>query len=349
MNFDRSHSLYQEDLEIISGSFDWEKLKGKSIAIIGASGLIGTLIVDALIYINIHKAADISITAIGRNLSKIQSRFAEYIKDNRINVVIHDVFESFLDSLPVDFIINCAGNSHPALFARYPVETFLANVKGAENLLKWSVKSDATLLFISSGEIYGENTSGHRMDEEFTGKLSLDNPRSCYSEGKRGAESLCQAYMAQYDAKVKIARPCRIFGPTMTESDNKASAQFLKAAKLGNDIILKSSGNQLFSYIYGADAVSALLTILVDGEIGVPYNIANANSEPSLKKYAELISHMSGVSLKFNLEGEKGGSLIQNALLDNTRLRQLGWDAHFGLEDAISRTLHIMNTPIYEN
>ena len=156
----------------------------------------------------------------------------------------------------------------------------MGNIIGTYNVLDFAKTHDTKVLILSSGEVDGENRNlGGGMAENFLGQISLESFRSCYPEGKRAVEALCQSFIYQHGVDIKIARPCRIFGPTMSNEDNKASAQFLKKAKKGEPLILKSIGNQQFSYIYGADAVSALFKIILDGEAGEVCSIAPVKPE----------------------------------------------------------------------
>lgn len=343
IGFNRGSKVYLEDLQIISQNSRIEGLFGKSVLVLGATGLLGTLICDTIYYCNSNHSANIELWISGRNEDKLNHMFGEYKNNPRIHFLVHDVSNPLTNDCKFDYIINCAGNSHPALFSSDPVGTLLSNIIGTQHILNYAVENDSTVLYISSGEIYGDNLSDKELiDEEFTGNLNLCTSRSCYPEGKRASEALCQSYISQYGAKVKIARPCRIFGPTMSPSDNKASAQFLRNAKNRQPIELKSTGEQKFSYIYGADAASALLFILLYGEIGVPYNVSNQNCDTKLKDFAKEIADQSGSKLIFNFVGEKGGSLVKNALLDNSRLVSLGWHPEFNLKKSVQRTLTLL-------
>ena len=128
-------------------------------------------------------------------------------------------------------------------------------------------------------------------------------------------------------------------------SDSKAIAQFIKKGISGENIILKSAGNQLYSYSYAADAVSGLLTILTQGADGSAYNIADENSDITLKDLAELIAQYSGTRVVFELPDEKearGYSAAVKARLDSSRLKSLGWRAHYDIKSGIKRTLDIL-------
>ena len=181
--------------------------------------------------------------------------------------------------------------------------------------------------------------------EDYTGKLNLQNARSCYPESKRLSEALCFSYMAEHQVKVKIVRLSRIFGPTMLESDTKASSQFLLKALAGENIVLKSRGEQFFSYTYVADAVKAMLHVLLHGELGVPYNISNSDCNVKLKDFAGACAHWAGKDVVFDLPSEieqKGYSVAMHAVLDNERLLSIGFLPLFPFEEAIRRTLTIL-------
>ena len=168
---------------------------------------------------------------------------------------------------------------------------------------------------------------------------------ACYTESKRASEALCLSYAAERGVTVKIARLSRVFGPTMKESDSKASSQFIKKALAGEDIVLKSKGEQYFSYTYVADAVSALLHIMLNGESGVAYNVSAASCNIHLKDFAALCASYCKKEVVFDLPTateQKGFSVATQAILDNSRLLGTGWHPYYQIEDAVRRTLEIL-------
>ncbi len=342
INFDRWHPLYQQDLERIAETIPEDKIHNKDVIVTGCTGLLGTLIIDVLMWLNINRESGIRIKALARNKNKVEARFKKYLESDLFIFTQYDAFTK-LENIRANYIFHCVGNSHPALFASDPVGTLLGNIIGVKNILDLANETEATTLILSSGEVYGDNMDpDKKMNENYIGYLPIDNARSCYPEGKRAVESLCQSYISQYGTEIKIARPCRIFGPTMTEDDNKVSAQFLKNAKRGESLMLKSAGTQMFSYIYGADAVSAILKIMFDGITGEAYNISNELCDIRLKDFARVIASKGNVDMKQECIGEAGGSKVMNALLDNSKLKGLGWVPFYDMDSAVSRTLEIM-------
>ena len=342
----KQHPLYQEDLERITQLGDINRLYGKSFMISGATGLIGVCLIDALMHLN-KKGANITIYALGRSREKAALRLGEYFEESNFHFVEREASESLLELPKVDVIIPLASNTHPLAYSKYPIETININVKGAEQALEKALACNAMVLYPSTVEVYGNARGDDDFTEDYTGKLNLATSRACYTESKRLSEALCQSYIAERGAQVKIVRLSRVFGPTMLMSDSKASSQFIQKALAGENIVLKSKGEQLFSYTYVADAVGAMLHVLLHGEEGVAYNIANEACNVRLKDFAQLCAEWADKQVVFELPSEteqKGFSIAMRAVLDNSRLKGLNWHPQYVMKDAVYRTLSILKS-----
>ena len=340
MQLKKNHPLYQEDIKNILSIKNIEQLKGKSFLITGATGLVGVMLIDALMALG-----DVKVIAIGRNKAKAQDRLGEYFDNPNFEFLAQDVCQPFPEDLKVDYIIPMASNTHPLAYSQYPIETIMINIKGAEHALNLADKCGATVVYTSTNEVYGNALGDEVFTEDYNGRLNLSNARACYNESKRTSEAMCQSYIAEHGTKVKIARLCRIFGPTMLESDSKASSQFIKKAIAGEDIVLKSEGNQYFSYTYVADAVMGLLTVLLNGEIGVAYNVSSEKTNVHLKDFAQLCAETCGKDVVFDLPSEaerKGFSVAMQAILANDRIKSIGFEPKYEMKDAVKRTVEIL-------
>lgn len=340
MKLNKEHILYKEDIRNILSLPGIERLRGKSILITGATGMVGVMLIDALM-----AAGDIKVYAVGRSKEKARQRLGEYFDSPYFEFMEHDVCQPFPAGLTVDYIIPMASNTHPLAYSQYPVETIMINIKGAEHALNLAAQCGATVVYTSTNEVYGNAIADEKFCEDYNGRLNLSNARSCYNESKRTCEAMCQSYIAERGVRVKIARLCRIFGPTMLEGDTKASSQFIKKAVAGEDIVLKSEGNQYFSYTYVADAVMGLLTVLLNGENGVAYNVSSEKTDIHLKDFARLCADANGRSVVFDLPSEterKGFSIAMNAILDNSRIKGIGFVPQYTIEDAIHRTIEVL-------
>lgn len=340
INMNKNHRLYQADLRAIHAVSGMEALRGKTFLITGATGMIGSHLIDALM-----SFGDINVIAVGRSKERAAERLGEYYDSPLFTFLEQDVCQPFTTVCHADYIIPLASNTHPLAYSQHPVETLLINIKGAEHALNLADRCCATLLYPSTVEVYGNARGTDTFTEDYTGQLTLSTPRACYTESKRSAEALCQSYHAQHGTSVKIVRLCRIFGPTMLMSDSKASSQFIKKAIAGEDIVLKSKGNQHFSYTYVTDAVSAMLHVLLHGETATPYNISNADCDVHLRDFAELCAQYNGKSVIFDLPSDterQGFSIATQAILDNSRLLSLGFKPRYTMRDALTRTIDIL-------
>ena len=178
------------------------------------------------------------------------------------------------------------------------------------------------------------------MDEHYFGYLDCNIARNGYNEAKRTCETLCQSYKKQYGIEVKIARLARVFGADK-KNDTKAMSQFIEKAVAGEDIILKSKGNQRFSYCYVADAASGILKVLLDGENGEAYNVSDEDDGLTLGKYAEYMACLANKKVVYQIENDEAASRASYALLDSSKLKEIGWEPLYGVKEGLERTYKI--------
>ena len=337
---------YINDLENHIDKIDLESLRDKSILITGANGMICSYIIDLLIFANITRNANITIYAMSRNEEKLKNRFEYYYNNELFKPIIQDVCNPLsIDN--IDYVIHGASNANPKLYITDPVGTMNANYIGTLNMLNLAVKNDARLLYISSGDIYGESESFNTcFKENQYGYVDILNVRSSYASSKRAAETLCIAYENQYNAKVLIVRPAHIYGPTCTKSDTRAVSDFINKAVNGESIIMKSDGKSTRSYCYVGDASIGILKVLIYGKIGDAYNISNNSSIISIKDLAKIICDNAGVKLeiqipKTDLE-KKIDSNVKSICLDSKKMENLNWMPQTDIENGIKATIKIL-------
>ena len=345
------HRLYQEDLNLlIQENLSWEKLSGKHILITGASGLIGTFLIDTLMKRNDICHSDIYVYALSRNIGKLIGRFGHFIQKGTpyLQLIEHDVTQEFkIIGGGIDYIVHAASNTHPKEYSNDPVGTITSNVLGSYYLLEYAKSCKyCRVVLLSSVEVYGENRGDTSyFDESYCGYINCNTLRAGYPESKRLSEAMLQAYIAQHGTEGVIVRLSRIYGPTVAADDSKAVSQFIHKAVLGEDIILKSAGNQLYSYMYAADAVHAILRCMTDGLCGEAYNVADRASDMALKDIAEYLAELSGGRVVFDVPDEveqRGYSTATKALMSAEKLRRLGWKARYSMKDGLKRTLSIL-------
>jgi len=344
------HEIYAADIAgVANENLPWEKLAGKSLLLTGATGLIGTLMIDVLMKKNRDDNLNVKIFAAGRNEKVANERFADYFDDKNFSFIKLDVNEPIGEDFHADFIIHAASNSQNKLFASDPVNTIMANILGSHNLLEFAVKTKAErFVFVSSGDLYGKPLNEDDVfDENYCGYINCNTLRAGYPEAKRAGEALCQAYISKYNLDVVIARPCRIYGPTMRLDDSKAMSEFIMNGVRGEDIVLKSQGLPRFSYCYGADCVSGILYCLLKGACGEAYNVSDSSDILSLREIAEYVSSLAGKKVIFQLPSElqaKGFLKVLKVVLANDKLRALGWAPKDDTRSGVKKTVEILKT-----
>lgn len=343
---------YLEDVLCIAGSdIPFNKLKNKSVMITGACGLIGSFIVDVLMIRNNTYHDNITVIAFDRDLEVIKGRFPNYLDNSNFKYIYQDVNLPLLYHEKVDYIMHLASNAHPALFKSDPVGTIKANIIGLLNLLDYAKDNHVQrVLYTSTGEVYGEaDLSIKSFEENFSGYVNPDLARSCYPSSKRCAETLCVSYSEQYDVSTVIARPCHIYGPTMTKNDSRVYAQFIRNVLNDEDIVLKSEGKPIRSYCYVADAASAFLYILLCGEDKNAYNIANQKSIVSIREMAEIIALIGDKKVVFDIPKDTtNNNPMQCGVLNATKLENLGWRGIYSIKKGYENTLKILKELHYK-
>lgn len=347
-----TNNYYSEDINnVCKLSLPWDELRGKSIMLSGATGLIGSFFVDVISEKNITDGLNCTVYALVRNEEKAKARFSKFADDTHLVFIPYDVKYPLVTDTPekIDYILHLASNTHPMLYATDPIGTITTNIIGLQNLLEFAAAHRCErFIFASSNEVYGENRGDAELfDEDYCGYINCNTLRAGYPESKRCGEALCQAYKSQKGLDVCVARLTRSYGPTMIMSDTKAVSQFIKKGVAGEDIVLKSEGTQYYSYTYTADAASGLLWVLLAGESGEAYNIADISGDITLKDLASIIAEMNGKKVVFELPDAveaAGYSRATKARLDGSKIRALGWKPMYNIKTGMERTVKILQS-----
>lgn len=308
-----------------------------NVLITGATGLIGSRLAEKML-----EANDCNVFAAGRNMERAMKRFAAFADNPHFHFVQYDVTAPLQCDVSFDYIIHAASNASPNFFAEKPVEVMMSNLLGVKNLLDYGKSHGLKrFLYVSTGEVYGEG-DGRVFTEDYQGYVDINSPRSCYPSSKRATETLCAAYGKEYGIDFVIARPCHTYGPGFTEQDNRVYAQFIRNVLNGEDIIMKSTGSQMRSWLYVDDCVEGLITILRKGASGEAYNIADASSNISIRQLAEMIADIAGRQVIIDLpsDAEKAGyNPVTKSVFSTQKLEALGWKITGTMREKMEATI----------
>lgn len=340
-----SSVLTADLLQICSDeNIPWEKLRNQTVLITGATGLIGGTLVRSLLWANQQKHLHMTVIALVRNIEKAMEKFSKQGKIDASLLLVEGSVEQLPDiPLSVDYVIHGASPTASAYFAKYPLETIHISIKGTWNLLAFAQQKNVKgFLYISSMEVYGSHKTDDVIDEQGIAIIDTMSPRSCYPEAKRLCENLCASYFSERGLPAKVIRLTQTFGPGVSSDDDRVFAQFLRAALKKENIILQTDGSTKRSYLYTADACSAILTVMLKGYSGEAYNAANPATYCSILEMAEMVSRklaINQISVHIQISSQDSPIFPPNRKVNIQvdKLFSLGWHPTYGLQEMFER------------
>lgn len=326
-----------------------DKFKEKKIMVSGATGLIGSHVVKQIDCINEMYLSGIKIVVLYRDEGKRTKLENELMNSNLAEFVKCDVEDGIPYEGAVDYIVHCAGFSGGTkMHLKDPVKVFDTGLNGTRNLLDFSADHSVSgFLYVSTYEIYGDNSTEERITEDFPCQLDTFIPRNSYAEIKRLCESLLCAFSTKYGFNTYAVRLTSTFGSGVKYNDSRFFAEFARCAIEGRDIVLKSHGRTVRSYLDADDAALAFLYVLANGQNCNAYNLTNMNNEISIKDIAERIIKLSGsdIELIFDVpeDAHKLGLRKEGrTVMDASKLEAIGWKPVWSLDDTLEKLIQSM-------
>ena len=318
---------------------------GNTVFVTGATGLIGSLLVKALVCCD----RKITVVALARSMEKARAAFGSLLESEKLKICLGDVNQPLQVDGPVDYIIHGASPTSSKYFVEKPVETIFTALNGTRNILELAKEKQVKkAVYLSSLEVYGVPEQKQYITEQDFGSIDPMQVRSSYSEGKRMAECVCASYAKEYGVPVVVARLCQTFGAGVSYDDGRVFAQFARCAIEGRDIVLHTQGNTVRTYCYTTDAITALLTLMLKGVPGEAYNVTNMQTAISIREMAELVcSIVPEKNIQVRIEiPENVASFGYNPemiiRLDSGKLQALGWQSTVDLKEMFTNLIKSM-------
>lgn len=336
--------IIAEDIErIIADDLPWETFRDTTVLVTGASGMIPSYVLCTLLALNDRDNLNIRVLALVRNEQKARRILGSLLDRSDLTLLVQDVTAPLAIDGPVDYIIHGAGPARPAQHQSAPTATIRAALIGTFHLLDLAVsKGNAAFVLMSSSEVYGKVSDDlESITETDYGYLDCLNPRSCYSEGKRAAETICASYHAQYGIDCRIVRFAHIYGPGLSPDDGRVQADFAANVFRGENIVMKSDGSARRAYTYVSDAVSGLFYALLLGTEPA-YNVADSEHVISIRQLAEaFLASRPEKQLELVMDIDENTTGKYNPArfigLDDRRIKSLGWIPKVGIGEGTSR------------
>jgi UDP-glucuronate decarboxylase len=326
-------NIIGEDLEKIKSTVKGDAFAEKKALVTGGAGFIGSWLSDVLVGFG----AD--VTAVD-DLSTGRIKNIDHLTKNPLFKFVKSDVCAFDSKEKFDFIFHMAGHASPDEYQAHPIETLQTSALGSFGMAELARKNDATLLFASTSEVYGD-TEVIPTPESYWGKVNPIGPRSCYDEGKRFAEALLMAYSKQYGLDVRVPRIFNSYGPRLREDGlyGRAMSRFILQALTNQPITVYGDGKQTRSFCYITDTVTALMMLMMSPQAkGEVVNVGNTK-EVTILELAKKVK-----------ETTKSKSTIQFHSLpkddpkrrcpDTTKLEMLvGWKPNVCFDEGLKRTI----------
>lgn len=279
------HPIVENDIELILKALGKaiSRLEGKKILITGASGMLASYIVYTLLYAN-----DCVFKKPVKLYLVIRRGKKPFGKNKNIQYLNIDIAKQFPQEKGFHYIIHAASKAAPKLYMEDMIDTLNSNILGLYNILKICDKNLKSLLYFSSGSIYGMPKNGKLFDETYIGVIDHLNKRSCYEEGKRACETICMNYFWEKKLPVKIARIFHTFGPGLNLNDGRVFSDFIKFGLEKKNIMIFGDKNIKRPLLYIQDATIMLLKLLLSNQNGRVFNVANGKTI-SVEKFAQIV------------------------------------------------------------
>jgi nucleoside-diphosphate-sugar epimerase len=271
---------------VVENSLD---LSGASVLVTGATGFVGSWLIDALLCIRSELNIDMRLTCISRG-------------DKPAGLENIDWTTADLDgwgSISGEFthVVHAADQTANTHKSGTSADFIPVGYIGAEKLLETICRSNisAKFLYLSSGAVYSKQPHSLRQ-------IPLDWPvaresragtgfASQYALNKIETESLVEKATESSIIQGKNARMFSFMGPRLPLDGTYAIGEFMRRAINGQDIQISGSGNNTRSYLNAADMVCDLLFLLCSEQVG-NFHVGSPQGRP-IRQWAELIATIS--------------------------------------------------------
>jgi len=321
---------------------DFQKLKGKKVALMGGAGFIGHnlalklkafgaephvidgLQVNSLGYYtsgyNENPRSELYIGFINERLRLLrQAKVGLHVIDIRD----YQVVTSILKAIKPDVVIHLAAVAHANRSNKDPFSTFDHSFRTLENVLDATRGFGIHVIYLSSSMVYG-NFDGAAVTEDHT-----CNPLGIYGALKYGSEKLIIGYNQVFDLPYTIIRPSALYGERCVS--RRVGQAFIENALVGQDLTVNGDGSDALDFTYIQDFIQGILRVIITPEAqGEVFNITYGDAR-TLNQVAELVrEHFPNIQLKQN---PRDGLMPERGTLSVKKARRvLGYEPQFPIE-----------------
>lgn len=296
----------------------------------GGAGFLGSHLCDRLIEKGHH------VICLDNFFTGRKENIKHLISNPNFELLRHDIIMPLY--VEIDEIYNLACPASPVHYQHDPIKTFKTSVIGAINLLELAERTGAKILQASTSEVYGD-PDVHPQPETYWGNVNPIGIRSCYDEGKRGAETLFFDYHRKFNLNTKVVRIFNTYGPRMHPLDGRVVSNFIVQALKGEDITIYGDGSQTRSFCYVDDLIEGFICFMDSSkEITGPLNLGNP-SEFTMLELAEKVITLVGGSSKLKFLPLPSDDPKQRKPDISMALKSIKWEPSIDLDHGLNKTI----------
>lgn len=302
---------------------------------------------------NLSSSMNILITGgngmLGKNLlehvtSQMFSIFTPTSEE--LNLLDSEQIKSYLKIYQINFIIHCAGvvGGIQANIAN-PVKFLNENLSIGMNLVNSAFKVGiCQFLNVGSSCMYPKDYV-NPLKESYLLQGLLEPTNEAYALAKITVAKLCEYYAQQYSLSYKTVIPCNLYGRWDKFSDQyshmlPAVIKKMYFAKENNLSVVDvwGGGQARREFMYAGDCADAIWFCVDQFETMPQYVNIGLGVDYSIIQYYQAVAKVLNYHAAFKHDLSKPEGMKQK-LVDNSMLRNLGWQANHSLAEGVSKTI----------
>lgn len=322
----------------------WEELRGKRIFVTGGTGFFGCWLLESFSWVNKKLDLKAELLVLTRDYEAFKKKRPHLCQDPAISFQQGDIRTFRFPEGRFSHVIHAAATSAEETYnnedPKIKAETV---VEGTKRALEFAVQCQAQkFLYTSSGVVYGEQPADlPNISEDYQGKPEPRDRNFVWGKSKLLAEELCLQAFKKHGLEAKIARCFSFVGPYLPLDIHYAIGNFIRDGLKGGPIKIKGDGTPYRSYLYVADLIIWLWTILFKGQAGRIYNVGSGDGI-TIADLAKTVAKVFDQSIEVEIAGKHvAGQKISRYVPAVDRVAtELGLKQTISLPEAIKKTIN---------
>lgn len=302
------------------------------ILITGGMGFVGSHLSEELLKNN-HKI--IVVTKSKKKKTNLKKIIKQIIIEE-VDITNFSKMEKCLKKHKPEVIIHLAGETSHSKSFENPLKDVDSNAKSTLFLLEKirEMKLKCRFILGSTFIVVG------KPKKLPVNENSSCNPTTIYGVNRLTSEQYCKIYHDVYGLDTISFRITNSFGPREQIIPKKNAVNFLiYQAYKGEKITIFNNGEFFRDLIYVSDVVSAIKVIIKKGKSGELYWISS-NKKTWFKNLGKILEKITNSKVKFVPTPKYTKKVdVGNFIVDNAKLRSLGWEQKIQLEEGIKNTI----------